>query len=71
MSEQWFSVKESLPRPDIHVLAYGDYAFYVAALDEFSRISETGARVWRIGGSDDSRDDITHWMPLPEQPRYE
>jgi len=65
MNNNWISVKERLPEPDVDVLVFDgkniDVTFGEETFDDrefiwFSRISYRHF------------DKITHWMPLPEPP---
>lgn len=73
----WISIKKKLP-------PYGRFLAYIPLPEEPIRIFERECREddeydamkheWNIGTSDDpfmvtlKKSQITHWMPLPEQP---
>lgn len=67
--KEWISVKERLPEDEETVLIYFD-PFILSA--EFVRVEADGFLVFHSDIFDDlSCEDITHWMPLPDQPTPE
>jgi len=56
---RWTNVKDKLPEPRSHVLAFtDDYCYYTAYYDGY----------WYLTGEPEAY-EVTYWMPLPEPPR--
>ena len=55
---KWISVKDRLPEDERHVLVW--------VKDGYSLIDWTFNGKWQVNPY--MRNDITHWMPLPEPP---
>lgn len=62
----WIDVKDRLPEPKKLVLVYtpNSPAFDIMSTD-YIRINKSGECLWDIY----ARDEVTHWMPLPEPPK--
>lgn len=58
---EWISVKDRLPEEERHVLVW--------VKDGYSLIDWTFNGQWQVNPY--MRNDITHWMPLPEPPKEE
>lgn len=61
---KWISVKERLPEVEADILAYiGEGSFVVCWM--------THDGYWQCPAYLMDKDDVTHWMPLPEPPNEE
>ena len=61
---KWISVKEQLPEVEADILAYiGEGSFVVCWM--------THDGYWQCPAYLMDKDDVTHWMPLPEPPKEE
>lgn len=61
---KWISVKERLPEVEADILAYiGEGSFVVCWM--------THDGYWQCPAYLMDKDDVTHWMPLPEPPKEE
>ena len=61
---KWISVKERLPEVEADILAYiGEGSFVVCWM--------THDGYWQCPAYLMDKDDVTHWMPLPELPKEE
>ena len=61
---EWISVKERLPEVEADILAYiGEGSFVVCWM--------THDGYWQCPAYLMDKDDVTHWMPLPEPPKEE
>ena len=68
---KWISVQDRLPEPNCVVLAYGEGEIGLAAIQKLQSAFAGGDTIWIdvCGAWGDLRQDITHWMPLPEPPK--
>lgn len=66
---EWISVKEKMPIGDVLLLTTSKYIVMGDWYKEIWRV--TGSVQWNNGKleSDYQKEDITHWMPLPERPK--
>ena len=61
-ANEWISVKERLPEVEADILAYiGEGSFVVCWM--------THDGYWQCPAYLMDKDDVTHWMPLPEPPK--
>lgn len=73
---EWISVKERLPetksngsyRQSIPILAYSDGIIFKSRY-ETNNNGEHEFSQWYCTLIDDTIDDVTHWMPLPQPPK--
>lgn len=64
--DNWISIKDRLPEPNIHVLVYvKEFDFYFIAFLNLDK------NKWSEGanGKDFEVFKVTHWQPLPERPK--
>ena len=61
---KWISVKERLPEVEANVLAYIGYGCIVVCWLTYDGYWQGPARIF-------DKDEVTHWMPLPEPPKEE
>ena len=76
---EWIACKEQLPEELVYVLACTDLGerkiAYYETFEEyvfeggFNHFKESSR--WRSQGGTFMRYEITHWMPLPEPPKYQ
>jgi len=66
MSE-WISVKDSLPEKDVKVLACDPYTIRIAEYGVGYLENDIERLGWWIDQNFDW-DEVTHWMPLPDNP---
>lgn len=63
-ASEWISVKERLPKVEADILAYiGEGSFVVCWM--------THDGYWQCPAYLMDKDEVTHWMPLPEPPNEE
>ena len=62
---EWISVKDKLPNQNELVLCYSSSEGVISD----SLYSKIGSEIWFNGNKESYRNDITHWMPLPEPPK--
>lgn len=75
---KWISVKDKLPKYEENVLFYVPSASatiirvgYVITEGFRGEVSDNIEAFWFVDGSENTayaREDVTHWMPLPERP---
>ncbi len=63
---QWISVKDRLPKPAENVLIFTDC--YGGWVDIGRYVLQGNLPFWARGGTE-IKDNVTHWMPLPEPPK--
>lgn len=63
---KWISVKEQLPKYGVRVLTYAPGRYFNVAIHCLRRWDDMYGFEW-LGENNSiiSKDDITHWMPLP------
>lgn len=64
--QQWISVKDRLPEPAENVLIFTDY--HGGCVDIGRYVLQGNLPFWARGGTM-IKDNVTHWMPLPEPPK--
>jgi len=62
---EWISVKDELPENGKYVLCWCSLDGYV--IDCFDCM--VGDEAWFYGTRDEYRSSVTHWMPLPKEPK--
>ena len=69
-AEAWTSVKDKLPEYGEYVLVFTEGCIAIGCLGE----DRFGKNKWKSDGVDEWGDieilkDVTHWMPLPNEPK--
>lgn len=59
---KWISVNERLPENQFIVLAYVHHSYELVRWNEYEEI-------WEHEFGWFNKDEVTHWMPLPEPPK--
>lgn len=65
---EWISVKDKMPEEGVPVLSFGREEIRVDYVVKFEEGEPPFA--WACRRCDESL-DVTHWMPLPSQPKIE
>ena len=66
---EWIRTQDRLPNIGVHILLYSPrFKFQIGRLSPTPGGSRKGLE-WNIQGARSiSKDDVTHWMPLPSRP---
>lgn len=67
---KWISVKDQLPEPNIDILVF----IYIPPKNKMMAVGKYKSDnlieyPWFCYDNDFAKDDVTHWMPLPEEPK--
>ena len=62
---EWISIEDRLPEKGVNVLVYSRSCGIVR--DRYDMTLPNGTVIFH-GTREEYREDVTHWMPLPEAP---
>ena len=64
---KWISVKERLPVKQFGVIVRTGHNLVTTGWRSY-HVDVKGGELWEVDGAHNYRNDVTHWMPLPEPP---
>ena len=67
---KWIGVKEELPVKQFRVIVRTGHNMVAAGWRSY-HVDVKGGELWEVDGAHNYRNDVTHWMPLPEPPKEE